>query len=319
MKQLLVILAAVLTQTVLYRFSTRMVDNQKAREAPDHVQVVLVEIVRPVINQVIMKNFKEKNVLISGGSSGIGLALAQDLAKLGANITLLARDKKRLSDALLSIKPLTIADGQLISAISCDVTDYNDLSNKLNSLSFDILINSAGIAYPGEFLDLDQEIFARVINTNYLGTVNLTKIVVPDMVTRRSGQVVNISSLAAVIGIYGYTAYAPSKYALHGFSRALRSELKPYGIDVSIVFPPDTDTPQLAYEKKLLPEITRMINENGGVLTAHQVSRSIINGMKRSRFTIIPGIEGKILYVLAPIFDWYFYHFAVRNKQKNIS
>ena len=244
--------------------------------------------------------------------------MAQDFSKLGANITILARDKDKLSFALSKIKSSKIESSQVFSSITCDVTNFSALNKKLNSLTFDVLINSAGIAYPGEFLFLEQKVFSQVMNINYLGTVNLAKIIAPNMVKQRSGHIVNISSLAAVIGIYGYTAYAPSKYAVRGFSRALRSELKPYGVEVSLVLPPDTDTPQLAFEKKLLPEITRMINENGGVLSAQQVSQSVIKGMQRKRFTIIPGIEGKILYMLAPLFDRYFFHFAVQKKKKDI-
>jgi 3-dehydrosphinganine reductase len=153
------------------------------------------------------------------------------------------------------------------------------------------------------------------MDVNYLGTVNLTKLITPEMVSRKSGFIVNISSLAAVIGIYGYTAYAPSKYAIRGFSRCLRAELGAKGINVSVVLPPDTDTPQLAFEHSLLPEITKKINQNGGVLSPEQVSSAIIKGMQKKKFTIIPGLEGKILYLFAPIIGRYFYRFAI-NQQK---
>jgi 3-dehydrosphinganine reductase len=261
-------------------------------------------------------DFSKKHVLISGGSSGIGLALARQFAALGAHVTILARDRKKLEHAEQDIVRYKSNPTQEIASISADVQDYKKLQEILSAprKKVDILINSAGIAYPGEFEKLDQEIFASVMDTNYLGTINLTKIIVPEMIDTQWGYIVNLSSLAAVIGIYGYTAYAPSKYAIRGFSRCLRSEMVPKGINVSVVLPPDTDTPQLAFEHALLPEITRKINQNGGVLSAEKVANVIINGMHRRKFTIIPGIEGKLLYLLAPFFGRYFYRFAIKQK-----
>lgn len=192
-------------------------------------------------------NYQNKNVLISGGSSGIGFALARQFLRRGANICLLARRQNLLKQAQQDLSKEKIKDTQKISIISADVSDYSNLEKSLKDFkgNFDILINSAGIAYPGEFAELSPKVFADVMNINYLGTVYLSKLILPGMIAQSSGHIVNISSLAALIGIYGYTAYAPSKYAVRGFSRCLRSEVKAYGIDVSVVFPPDTDTPQL--------------------------------------------------------------------------
>lgn len=259
--------------------------------------------------------FINKNVLISGGSSGVGLALAKQFFSFGSSVTILARRKDILDKAKTQIEKERISPNQTLKSISADVSKYSELKSALENERpvFDFLINSAGIAYPGKFTELNPEIFYDVMNVNYYGTINLTKLIVPEMVKKRSGYVVNISSLAAVIGIYGYTAYAPSKYAVRGFSRCLRAELKSKGIDVSVVLPPDTDTPQLTFEHTLLPDITRQINQSGGVMTPEKVAESIIKGMKRKKFTIIPGLEGKILYLFAPIFGRYFYHFAVKK------
>ena len=263
-------------------------------------------------------NFHKKHVLISGGSSGIGLAIAKVFFSSGADVTILARRKDLLDAAVQQLESVRINTDQKIASFSCDVTDFQGLKKSLSMerAAVDILINSAGIAFPGEFAALDQGIFSKVMDVNYMGTVNLTKLIVPEMLSRGSGHIVNISSLAAVIGIYGYTAYAPSKYAVRGFSRCLRAELASHGINVSVVLPPDTDTPQLEFEHTLLPETTRKINQNGGILSPEKVADATIKGIARKKFTIIPGLEGKILYIFAPIFGRYFYHFAVKENSK---
>ena len=176
------------------------------------------------------------------------------------------------------LKKLAINPDQKFKFLSGDVSKFEELKRIISNdtTPYDILINSAGIAYPGKFVDMDPEIFKNVMDVNYLGTVYLTKLILPGMIERKNGYIVNISSLAALIGIYGYTAYAPSKYAVRGFSRCLRSEVKPHGIDVSVVLPPDTDTPQLAFEHSIIPEITKKINQSGSVMSAEKVANIII-------------------------------------------
>lgn len=264
-----------------------------------------------------MNQFSQKHILISGGSSGIGLALAKQFFSLGSHVTILARCVDTLENAKREIDLARVSSLQEIEIISADVCNFDALEKELSQprKPVNCLINSAGIAYPGEFETLDQDVFSRVMDVNYMGTVNLTKIIIPEMITNQEGYIVNISSLAAVIGIFGYTAYAPSKYAVRGFSRCLRAEMVPKGIQVSVVLPPDTDTPQLAFEHTLLPEITKKINQKGGVLTAESVAKAIIKGMQRKNFTIIPGFEGKILYLFAPIIGRYFFRFALKHQE----
>lgn len=256
--------------------------------------------------------FNNKEILISGGSSGIGLALAKELASLGANITILARRQQLLDAAISEIKKSAQSPAQNFRWISADVSNFAELERALlhDTTTYDILINSAGIAYPGKFIDMDPKIFKNVMDVNYLGTVFLTKLILPRMLEKNQGYIVNISSLAALIGIYGYTAYAPSKYAVRGFSRCLRSEVMPHGINVSVVLPPDTDTPQLAFEHTIIPDITKKINQSGSVMKPEKVAQVIIQGMQKKKFSIIPGIEGKILNIFAPIFGAYFYQLA---------
>jgi len=105
--------------------------------------------------------------------------------------------------------------------------------------------------------------------------------------------------MAGVIGVYGYSAYGASKYAVRGFSDVLRSELKPKNIQVSIVFPPDTDTPQLEYESEFKPEITKKIAGSAKVMSAQKVALEILEGIMKKQYIIIPGFESKLIFHLS--------------------
>lgn len=241
--------------------------------------------------------------LITGGSSGIGLALAKALAKDGYSLCILARDLEKLDQAQKSISALFKEDHQKVDTISCDATDYDDLSKKLKAWTSkaglpDLVINSAGVTYPGYFQELDIDIFHWLMDVNYFGTLHVIKILIPLMIERGSGTIVNISSQAGFAGVYGYSGYGSSKYAVRGLTDVLRSEMKPRGINFHIVFPPDTETPQLEFEKDLKPPETQAIAGTSSVLTAEKVAEEILQGVQKGKYVIIPGFEGKMLYRL---------------------
>ena len=273
------------------------------------------------IKRYTMKIFQGKNVLISGGSSGIGFSLAKKFTLMGANVCILARREELLKSAQKQLSDIRINDSQAITYISADVGNYKELERSLKSKidQIDILINCAGITYPGEFVKLDIDIFEKTMQINYLGTVYLTKLVVPGMIAKRSGYIVNIASGAALIAFYGYTAYSASKYAVRGFTSCLRPELKAYGIDMSIVVPSDTATPQLEFEQSIIPEITKKINSVAGVMQPDEVADIIIRGMKRKKFMILTGLTSKLLYPFVPILEKYFYYAAVREHRKQLN
>jgi short-subunit dehydrogenase len=110
---------------------------------------------------------------------------------------------------------------------------------------------------------------------------------------RRRGAVVNVSSLAGLTGVFGYTAYGAAKFAVIGFSEALRSEMKPHGVHVAVLCPPDTDTPQLARENETKPRETRAIAANTRVLSPDLVARALYAGLDKKVFLIIPGLPAR--------------------------
>jgi len=245
------------------------------------------------------KIFHDKNVMVTGGSSGIGFAIAKQLINLGARVWILGRDDKKLIQAKNAI------GSEELNIISADVTKLDQLEEIAKeftdkNLKFDLLINSAGVTHPGEFEQIRIDIFHWMMDINYFGTVYMIKSFLSLM--KKGSTIVNISSMAAILGVYGYTAYGASKYAVRGFSDTLRSELKPKGINVSIVFPPDTETPQLEYDNRYKPAITKELSSNAGLMTAEKVARSIIEGIKRKQYMIIPGLEGNIIYFATNLF-----------------
>jgi 3-dehydrosphinganine reductase len=252
------------------------------------------------------KPFLGKLTLVTGGSSGIGLATAIKLSSIGADVWLLARDKSHLETARVKVQAAALNSDQRFGVLSADVTDASEVKAVLSDFIHttgvpDLLVNSAGVAHPGYFELLDVEIFDWMINVNYLGTVYVTKAVVPGMMQRGSGHIVNISSIAGFLGVFGYTAYGASKYAVRGFSDVLRAEMKPHGVHISIVYPPDTDTPQLAYEDQFKPPETKEISGSAHAMAADQVADAILKGVARGRYTILPGLEGKFYYRLSSL------------------
>jgi 3-dehydrosphinganine reductase len=151
---------------------------------------------------------------------------------------------------------------------------------------------------PGRFDDLPLAAFRTAIEVNYFGTLHLVRAALPAMREAGGGRIVMIASGAALLGLYGFTAYAPSKFAVRGLAEALRGELAPDRIAVSIVYPPDTDTPMLHEERRLRPAITSRLAADARVLSADAVAIAIVDGIRRNHFVIAPGWEMAGLAVL---------------------
>jgi len=247
-----------------------------------------------------------KWMFITGGSSGIGLALARIFVLEGANLALLARREDLLDSAKTELKSLSKGQNQQVITIPADVSDLNILLPLLESFEMqhgapDYLFNCAGITYPGKFHTLSYETIHDLMDINFLGTAYVTRALIGGMLKRGSGHIVNISSMAGVIGTFGYSAYGASKYAIRGFSDVLRAEYKLRGIKVSVVYPADTETPQLEFEKELKPAITRELSDTAGVMKADEVARIIWRDVQRNRYTILPGFNSWALYTLVSV------------------
>jgi len=263
----------------------------------------------------IMKNiYLNKHVLVTGGSSGIGLAVAKGAARLGANVSIISRRSDILEQARLEILAHR-SEETLVHIISADVSNEEEITRALHTLVYDrdlpdIVINCAGVTHPGEFYKLSTDIFRWNMEINYYGTVYVLKALVPGMIRRGSGIIANISSGVGILNYYGYTAYGASKYAINGLSEALRMELKPHGIQVSLIVPGDTRTPQLEYEDRFKPAVTREINKLGGLMEPESAAKDILTALARGKYLILPGGDIKFLFAVLRIFGrslfyWY--------------
>ena len=256
-----------------------------------------------------------KHAIITGGSSGIGKAVAKLLVLQGVNLSLIARDRARLELAQQELTQHIINPTQQIAIFPADVAQQQEIAIAIQQAiaqlgTPQLLVTSAGMAHPGYFTEIPLDIFERTMAVNYFGTLYAIRSVLPAMEAAQEGHIAMISSGAGIIGIYGYSAYCPSKFALRGLAESLRGELKPQGIGVTIIYPPDTDTPQLAAENRIKPAETKKITATAKTWTAEAVAAQILKGVTRNKFAIAPGMELTILHrwhsLINPILHRYF-------------
>lgn len=255
------------------------------------------------------------HVIISGGSSGIGLALAKIYLQAGSRVTLIGRSADRLQDAAGQLQVCRPASEDRIRLAAVNVADSAALDGAIERAQSafgpcDILITSAGIVTPGLLHTADNSAAREQIETNLIGTINATQAVYAGMRQRGQGTILFVSSAAALIGIPGYAAYSASKAGLSGFAEALRMEAEPAGIHVAICYPPDTDTPQLASELAHRPPEAEIIMGHVKPWPADKVAARIVRGLDQGRNEIFFGLTLHLLArfgsLVKPLLTWWF-------------
>ena len=204
--------------------------------------------------------------MITGASSGIGRGLALELARLGATLGLVARRKEVLDEIITEIGGNQQENGGRsanVLAISGDVQDADSMRAAAEQLraqfgKIDVLIANAGVGGNDDPTRLDAAKFANVINTNVIGVSNSVAAVIPEMVKRGRGQLVVISSLAAYRGLPKSAAYCASKAAVSAMFESFRLDLKPRGVDVTIIHPGFIKTPLTAGRQAKLPWVLEL-------------------------------------------------------------
>lgn len=251
-----------------------------------------------------MQELKDKVVIITGGSSGIGYAMAHEFGRLGAKVVISARDKEKLDHAVSDLKSAGID----AIAIQADVSLESDCKNLMEKTvghfgKIDILVNNAGISMRAAFKNTDISVLQQLMNVNFWGTVYCTKYALPWLLESR-GSVVGVISIAGYVGLPGRTGYSASKYAVRGFLDTLRCENLKTGLHVLVAAPgftssnirnaaltangsPQGDTPR--DESKMMP---------AGVAARKIVQATI----KRRDSLILTLIEGKFTVLLNRFF-----------------
>ncbi|KAG0473281.1 hypothetical protein HPP92_015138 [Vanilla planifolia] len=248
--------------------------------------LLLFLIARPRSTRIPIKG---RHVFITGGSSGIGLSLARQAAAEGARVSILARNSKRLEEARETIR---LATGVEVAIFSADVRDADAVARAVEEAGpIDVLICNHGVFLPLELEKQEIEEVKFMMDINVMGTFHLIKATLPGM-KRRTRQ----SGVAASIAIV--SSQAGQRANLHrGLSESLQHEVFADNIYVSLVFPPDTDTPGFDEEKKRRPEITNLIAGSSGGMKADDVAKISLNGIKSGRFMIPCNLEGAMIAV----------------------
>jgi 3-dehydrosphinganine reductase len=254
------------------------------------------------------------HALITGGSSGIGRALGIKLAAQGYDVSLIARRRNLLADAAEEIRRHGQRSDQRVAFYPADVSDRTEAEAAVKAAIAefgppDIVVASAGISQPGYFAELPADNFERAMAVNYLGTLYVVRAALPSMRARKRGQITLVSSGAALMGIFGYASYGPSKFAVRGLAETLRAELRSDNIGVSIAYPPDTETPMLEEERKTAPPETQLICSLAKTWSADAVADCILRGVRRGTFAITPGLTLTLMHrmpgVIIPLLRWY--------------
>jgi short-subunit dehydrogenase len=165
----------------------------------------------------------------------------------------------------------------------------------------DYLFNLVGYAYPQYIQNLTLSDFEKNMDVNYYGQLVPILILLPHLIALRRGHIANVASGAAFIGTMGYATYAPTKFAIAGLSQCLRNELKPYNIKVSVLCPPDTDTPGFENENKSKPEAVSLMSQRVGLMRPEDVAQAFIKGVLREDFYILPG-DTRMLWLATRFF-----------------
>ncbi len=246
---------------------------------------------------------KDKTVIITGASSGIGKALATEFAKRGANLILGARQYVTLCEIAQALeKQYNIK----AIAVQCDVVSENDCEQliKQTILTFgkiDVLVNNAGISMRALFNDADIQVLKSLMDVNFWGMVYCTKYAMPELL-KTKGTIVGVSSISGYKGLPGRTGYSASKFAMNGFLDALRVENLKTGVNVLTACPGFTasNIRNTALNKDGIQQGESTLHEEK-MMTAEQVATIIVNGVENRARTLIMTRQGKLTVLLSKL------------------
>jgi len=248
--------------------------------------------------------FNDKTVVITGGSEGVGAAAAHMFAEAGANLMLVARDKKKLESIAAELR-----DKTRVEIFSMDVTDADACVDLFKKAAFefgriDILVNNAGFHARGEVCDVAPEDLGRIIDVNLKAPIILTRLALPHLEEAGGGAIINVASLHGRLASPGATTYSSSKFGLRVFTLALRQELEGTGIKAAVVSPGPVDT---GFIMENLDDIDDIVFSQP-MSTADEVAQTILdlcgNNIAEQAMPTSSGILTTAAYVMPWIRKW---------------
>jgi short-subunit dehydrogenase len=234
-----------------------------------------------------------KRVLITGASSGIGRALAEAAATRGMRVLLAARSGRVLEDVAQTIR----AQGGDAIVVVMDVTKPEDRQRAIDVAvkewgGLDVLVNNAGVSAHGHFVDLDEQILRQIMEVNFFAVAELCRLAIPVLAMGAQPLIVNVSSMCGRRGVPAWTEYSASKFAVCGFSEALRAELARFGIDLMLVVPGLAQTGLGAH---LLARKGRMPTDFSKGLPVATVAARMLDGMEKNKAELRLEREARLL------------------------
>ena len=245
-------------------------------------------------------NARWRTAFISGAGSGIGLRLAEKLLERGTNLGIF--DLAVRSEIRQQLGKLASAKSATCSFHEVDLRNREELAGAMDEAMAavgapNLAINSAGIQISKAFDALSGEEFDRVVSINLVGSRNFAAAVLPQMET--GGRLALIASLAGIVANYGYAAYNASKFGVVGLAGALRLEYKPRGIGISVICPPEVETPMVVEEHATGEAISLQLKEFSGTLGLEEACVEILRGLEAGSWMIVPGRRARLTRRLA--------------------
>jgi short-subunit dehydrogenase len=244
---------------------------------------------------------KDKIVIITGASSGIGKAMAEEFAARGANLILGARQYVTLCEIAQSLEK---QHNIKAIAVQCDVSVEEDCAQLIKQAiasfgKIDVLINNAGISMRALFKDVDIKVMKSLMDVNFWGTVYCTKYALPEII-KTKGSIVGVSSIAGYKGLPGRAGYSASKYAMNGFLDALRVENLKTGVHVMVACPGFTSSNirNTALDRNGTQQGESTLEEDK-MMTSEEVATLIVNGVENCERTLIMTFQGKLTVFLS--------------------
>jgi 3-dehydrosphinganine reductase len=238
-------------------------------------------------------------VLVTGGSEGIGFAVAAEAVKAGAEVEIWARSEDKLKAAVERLSAMGAGAAHWRSVDVSDPLDVRTAAEKyLAHGAPDRLFHCAGYAVAAFLDDVADNDVEGMFSVNAMGSIYVARAIAPAMAKRGSGAIVLTSSDLGFIGLFGWSVYAATKHAVVGFASSLRNELKPFGVSVQALCPPATQTPGFDRENESKPRSVRKVEESGGVMSAEAVASIAWARAGRGGLYIIPNRTSRLLFAL---------------------